>query len=85
MTIFKEELINSIVEKAKKDPTGEVSEALREVMKICEKAGFAGFTLQELSVIATTGRYMSQDPMMGKLMRDMMSMAPPSSDDEFLN
>ena len=54
-------------------------------MRVCENAGMAGFTLQELSVIATTGWYISQDPRMGKLMRDMMTMKPPEPDDEFLN
>lgn len=85
MSIFKEEVIKSIIEKAKGDRTGKVSEALREVMNVCERAGEVGFTIQELSVIATTGWYISQDPMMGKLMRDMMSMEPPKPDDEFLN
>ena len=85
MSIFKEEVIKSIIEKAKSDQSGSISEALREVMRVCENAGMAGFTLQELSVIATTGWYISQDPRMGKLMRDMMTMKPPEPDDEFLN
>tara|TARA_R110001583_G_scaffold3257_1_gene21146 strand:- start:123 stop:380 length:258 start_codon:yes stop_codon:yes gene_type:complete len=85
MSIFKEEVIKSIIDKAKSDQSGSVSEALREVMRVCENAGMAGFTLQELSVIATTGWYISQDPRMGKLMRDMMTMKPPEPDDEFLN
>ena len=85
MSIFKEEVIKSIIEKAKSDQSGSVSEVLREVMRVCENAGMAGFTLQELSVIATTGWYISQDPRMGKLMRDMMTMKPPEPDDEFLN
>jgi hypothetical protein len=85
MSIFKEEVIKSIIDKAKSDQSGSVSEVLREVMRVCENAGMAGFTLQELSVIATTGWYISQDPRMGKLMRDMMTMKPPEPDDEFLN
>ena len=85
MSIFKEEVIKSIVDKAQKDKTGRVSEALREVMKICERAGLAGFTLEELSVMATTGWYISQNPEMGRLMKDMMTMKPPEPDDEFLN
>ena len=85
MSIFKEEIIKSIIEKAQNDQSGSVSEALREVMRVCENAGMTGFTLQELSVIATTGWYISQDPRMGKLMRDMMTMKPPEPDDEFLN
>ena len=85
MSIFKEEVIKSIIDKAKSDQSGSVSEVLREVMRVCENAGMAGFTLQELSVIATTGWDISQDPRMGKLMRDMMTMKPPEPDDEFLN
>jgi len=85
MSIFKEEIIKSIIEKAQNDQSGSVSEALREVMRVCENAGIVGFTLQELSIMATTGWYVSQDPRMGKLMRDMMTMKPPEPDDEFLN
>jgi len=85
MSIFKEETIKSIIEKAQNDKSGAVSEVLREVMRVSENAGMAGFTLQELSVIATTGWYISQDPRMGQLMRDMMTMKPPEPDDEFLN
>ena len=85
MSIFKEEVIGSIIKKAKNDKTGRVSEALREVMKICERAGLVGFTLEELSVMATTGWYISQNPEMGRLMKDLMTMEPPPPDDEFLN
>ena len=85
MSIFKEKVIKSIIDKAEKDSSGRVTDSLKEIMKVCERAGEVGFTLEELSVMATTGWYVSQDPRMGKLMRDMMTMKPPEPDDEFLN
>jgi len=85
MSIFNEKTIKSIVDKAAKDKTGKVSEIMRQLLKLCEQAGKAGFTLEELSIIGTTGWYVSQDPMMAELMKNMMAMPPPTTDDEFIN
>tara|TARA_Y100000592_G_C5478715_1_gene324040 strand:+ start:2900 stop:3157 length:258 start_codon:yes stop_codon:yes gene_type:complete len=85
MSIFNEKTIKSIVDKASKDKTGKVSEIMRQLLKLCEQAGKAGFTLEELSIIGTTGWYVSQDPMMAELMKNMMAMPPPTTDDEFIN
>ena len=85
MSIFNEKTIKSIIDKASKDKTGKVSEIMRQLLKLCEEAGKAGFSLEELSVIGTTGWYVSQDPMMAELMKNMMAMPPPTTDDEFIN
>ncbi len=87
MSIFKEETIKSIIEKAKKDQTGRVSETMRQLLNLCEEAGKVGFTLEELSVIGTTGWYISKDPAMAELMKNMMQVPPPPpvDDDETWN
>ena len=85
MSIFKEEVIKSIIDKAKKDKTGRVVESIKQVMDICKRAGEVGLTLEELSIIATSGWYISQDPMMAELMKNMINMPPPPDDEEFLN
>ena len=84
MSIFKEEAIKSIIEKAQKDKTGKVAESLRHLLEVCENAGKVGFTLEELSIIGTTGWYVSQNPELGKFMKDLMSIQPPP-EDEFIN
>jgi len=85
VSIFKEEVIKSIIDKAKKDKTGRVGESIKQVMDICKRAGEVGLTLEELSIIATSGWYISQDPMMAELMKNMINMPPPPDDEEFLN
>jgi hypothetical protein len=50
-------------------------------MDVCEKAGKRGFTMKELSVIATTGWFLSQSPELRGLLDQMMGLAPPSSDE----
>tara|TARA_R100000152_G_C6620271_1_gene71216 strand:- start:255 stop:512 length:258 start_codon:yes stop_codon:yes gene_type:complete len=85
MSVFKEETIKSILEKAQADKTGEVASVIRELMEITKKAGYLGFTLEELSVIGTTGWYVSKDPRMAEIMKNMMSVPPPPPDDEFIN
>tara|TARA_Y100001973_G_C5197648_1_gene335411 strand:+ start:1203 stop:1460 length:258 start_codon:yes stop_codon:yes gene_type:complete len=85
MSLFNEKTIKSIVDKATKDKTGRVAEAMRKLLEVCEEAGKAGFNLEEVSVIGTTGWYISQDPAMADLMKSLMQVPPPSSDDEFYN
>jgi hypothetical protein len=84
MSVFKEETIKSIIDKANGDTTGQVAQVIKELMELTKKAGELGMTLEELSVIGTTGWYISQDPVMGQLMKDLMTMPPPS-DDDFIN
>jgi len=85
MSIFKEEQIQSIVKKAKEDTTGETARVLREVLEITKQAGKVGFTLKELSVIGTTGWYISQDPTLEQFFKNLLTMPPPGPDDEFIN
>ena len=85
MSVFKEETISSIIKKAKSDQTGEIPSAIKDLMDLTKKAGELGLTLEELSVICTTGWYISQDPMMGELMKNLMSISPPTPDDDFIN
>jgi len=85
VSIFKEETINSIIKKAKGDKTGQVSKMIKDLMEFTKKAGELGITLEELSVICTTGWYISHDPAMGELMKNLMTMQPPPPDDEFIN
>ena len=78
---FDPETINEIVEKIKKDKTGKLGELMQEIMKISEKAGQKGFDLKELSIIATTGWYLSQNPELRQFFDQLMSMPPPKEDD----
>jgi len=77
-SIFQKETIDMIIKKVKQDPTGRLSVLMQEIMDICEKAGNRGFTMQELSVIATTGWYLSQSPELKSLLDTMMGIAPPT-------
>jgi hypothetical protein len=85
MSIFKEEAIRSIIKKAENDTTGRISQLIKDLMEMTKKAGEYGFTLEELSIIGTTGWYTSQNPEMAELMKNMMHMPPPNPDDDFIN
>ena len=80
-TIFKQDTIDMIIRKVKQDPTGKMAQLMQEIMDVCEKAGNKGFTMQELSIIATTGWYLSQSPELKSLLDVMMGIAPPKDDD----
>jgi hypothetical protein len=80
-SIFKKSTIDMIIKKVKQDPTGKMSELMQKIMDVCEEAGIRGFTMQELSVIATTGWFLSQNPEMKILLDNMLGVAPPSDDD----
>ncbi len=77
-SVFNRETIDMIIKKVKQDPTGKMGLLMQEIMDICEKAGNRGFTMQELSVIATTGWYLSQSPELKSLLDTMMGIAPPT-------
>lgn len=85
MSVFNEKTIKEIIDKATKDKTGRVADTMRKLLEVCEQAGKVGFTLEELSIIGTTGWYISQSPEMGKFFRDLMEVPPPPPDDEFIN
>ena len=76
-SIFKKDTIDMIIRKVKQDPTGKMGLLMQEIMDICEKAGNRGFTMQELSIIATTGWYLSQSPELREMLDQMMGMSPP--------
>ena len=83
-SIFNKETTDMIIKKIKQDPTGKLAEVMQKIIDVCEEAGNRGFTMQELSVIATTGWFLSQSPELRSLLDDMMGLTPPS-DDEMWN
>tara|TARA_Y100000592_G_scaffold32876_1_gene52205 strand:+ start:8469 stop:8729 length:261 start_codon:yes stop_codon:yes gene_type:complete len=80
-SVFDPSSIEKIVEKIKKDKTGRMSRVLQEIMEISEKSGKVGFDLRELSIIATTGWYLSQNPELKQFFDQLLSMPPPKDDD----
>ena len=76
-SIFNKDTIDMIVMKVRQDPTGKMSKLMQEIMNVCEKAGNKGFTMQELSIIATTGWYLSQSPELREMLDQMLGMTPP--------
>ena len=80
-SIFKKNTIDMIILKVKQDPTGRMAQTMQEIMDICEKAGNRGFTMEELSIIATTGWYLSQSPELRQFFDQLISMPPPKDDD----
>ena len=85
-SIFSPEAINEIVEKIKKDKSGRMSAIMNQIMDVSERAGRHGFDLRELSIIATTGWYLSQNPELKQFFEQLMQVPPPSDgDDEVYN
>ena len=80
-SVFNKDTIDMIIRKVRQDPTGKMGQLMQEIMDVCEKAGNRGFTMQELSIIATTGWYLSQSPELREMLDQMMGMTPPSDDD----
>lgn len=80
-SIFKKDTTEMIIKKVQQDPTGKMAELMQQIMNICEEAGKRGFTMQELSVIATTGWFLSQSPELRELLDDMLNISPPKDDD----
>ena len=83
-TIFNKDTTDMIIKKIKQDPTGKLAEVMQKIIDVCEEAGNRGFTMQELSVIATTGWFLSQSPELRSLLDDMKGLTHPS-DDEMWN
>ena len=80
-SIFQKDTIDMIILKVRQDPTGKMAEVMQEIMDVCEKAGNKGFTMQELSIIATTGWYLSQSPELREMLDQMLGITPPSDDE----
>ena len=58
--IFDKKTIDKIIEKVKKDPSGSLARVMEKLMDISRAAGKAGFSLKEISIMVTTGWYISQ-------------------------
>jgi len=80
-SIFNKDTIDMIILKVRQDPTGKMAQVMQEIMDVCEKAGNKGFTMQELSIIATTGWYLSQSPELRGMLDELMGISPPSDDE----
>ena len=80
-SVFDPTTIEKIVEKIKKDKSGRMSRVLKEIMEISEKAGKVGFDLKDLSIIVTTGWYLSQNPELKQFFDQLISMPPPKDED----
>jgi len=80
-SFFDQETINQIIQKLKNDKTGKLTELFREIMDISETAGKNGFSIKELSIIATTGWYLSQNPELRQFFDQLISVPPPGDDD----
>ena len=84
-SVFNPGSIDKIVEKIKNDKTGRMSRVMQDLLELSEKAGKVGFDLQELSIIATTGWYLSQNPELRQFFDQLISMPPPKEDDDIWN
>ena len=82
-SVFCPDAINKIVEKIKKDKTGKLSVIMNQIMDSSERAGRHGFDLKELSIIATTGWYLSQNPELKQLWSILMGSFEIDPGDEF--
>lgn len=80
-SVFNKGTIDMIIKKVRQDPTGKMGQLMQEIMDVCEKAGNRGFTMQELSIIATTGWYLSQSPELREMLDQMLGVSPPSDED----
>jgi hypothetical protein len=80
-SIFDKDVIDMIIAKVKQDPTGKMAEVMQEIMDVCEEAGKRGFTMKELSIMATTGWFLSQSPELRSLLDNMMGLTPPSDNE----
>ena len=80
-SIFDKEVTDMIIAKIKQDPTGKMAEVMQQIMDVCEEAGKRGFTMKELSVMATTGWFLSQSPELRGLLDNMMGLTPPSDNE----
>ena len=83
--IFDKVTIDEMIEKIKLDKTGRMALLMQEIMDVCEKAGKRGFTMKELSIIATTGWFLSQNPDLREFFNNLMSLPKPDGDEEIWN
>ena len=85
-SVFDKNRIDEIVKKIKADKTGRLSKSMQDIMDVCERAGKLGFTLKEISIIGTTGWYLSQNPELRQFFDQLMKMPRiPEQDDDVYN
>ena len=82
--IFDKNTIDKIIEKVKKDPTGSLGRVMQKMMDVSRAAGQAAFSLEELSIMVTTGWYLSQSPELKAFFDQLMKM-PMKKDDDTWN
>jgi|TARA_Y100000114_G_C11658234_1_gene277704 hypothetical protein len=84
--MFDNEVISEIIKKVKDDKSGRLGILMGQMMDIAEKAGDGGFTMKEISIIITTGWYLSQNPEMKEFFKGLMAAPPiPQGDDDIYN
>ena len=84
--VFDKNRIDEIVRKIKADKTGRLSRSMQDIMDVCERAGKLGFTLKEISIIGTTGWYLSQNPELREFFNTLIKMPPmPEPDEDIYN
>ena len=74
--IFDEDAINELVKKLEADTSGKKGIIMQQIMNACERAGKAGFTLKEISMIGTAGFYLSQSPELRHFFDQLLSFDP---------
>jgi hypothetical protein len=81
---FDKKTIDKIIEKVKKDPSGSLARVMEKLMDVSRAAGKAGFSLQEISIMVTTGWYISQSPELKEFFDQLMKM-PIKKDEDVWN
>tara|TARA_Y100000592_G_C5461030_1_gene313988 strand:+ start:699 stop:959 length:261 start_codon:yes stop_codon:yes gene_type:complete len=82
--IFDKKTIDKIIEKVKEDSSGSLGRVMQKLMDVSRAAGEAGFSLNELSIMVTTGWYLSQSPELKSFFDQLMKM-PLKKDDDVWN
>ena len=82
--IFDKKTIDKIIEKVKEDSSGSLGRVMQKLMDVSRAAGEAGFSLNELSIMVTTGWYLSQSPELKSFFDQLMKM-PFKKDDDVWN
>jgi hypothetical protein len=82
--IFDKKTIDKIIDKVKADPSGSLGRVMQKLMDVSRAAGEAGFSLEEISIMVTTGWYLSQSPELKQFFEQLMKM-PMKKDDDVWN
>ena len=82
--IFDKKTIDKIIEKVKADPSGSLGRVMQKLMDVSRAAGEAGFSLEEISIMVTTGWYLSQSPELKQFFEHLMKL-PMKKDDDVWN